>query len=82
MTRMAYLIAMSLLLPGAVSAQNAFESSQGQSSIAIDDAAVLSVNFSDSNVKFGVGRRSSRSRWSAGIQAACGCPGGRFSLGI
>jgi hypothetical protein len=69
-----------LLIAAPAPAQTTFESSDGESSLALRNGGLLHVNFADANVSFGLVRQVSTDRWRVGIDGRLKARDGLVSL--
>lgn len=80
MHRISTVVVFVLLVAAQARAQTTFESSDGESSLALRGGGLFHVNFADANVSFGLVRQVSTDRWRVGIDGTLKAKDGLVSL--
>jgi hypothetical protein len=78
--RISAVVVFVVLITAQARAQNTFESSGGESSLALRGGGLLHINFADANVSFGLVRQVSTDRWRAGMDGTLKARDGLVSL--
>jgi hypothetical protein len=80
MSKCLWVAVILVLMASAVDAQTIFQSSDGESSLALRDGGLIHVNFGDGSVSFGLVRQVSTDRWQAGFDGKLKAKDGFVSL--